>query len=83
MWDGARQLKEKVDDKITTIPIDIKTVCKATSGNGIHTRGVISIPPSPNKVWIKPLGIYDPNIMPSKRKLGCLMITVCVSLAFP
>lgn len=45
--DGARRLKLPSGE---TLPIDIKT--KTSSGTG----GVISIPPSPNKVWVRKLG---------------------------
>lgn len=47
MQDGARQLKASTGE---AFPIDIKTL--TSSGTG----GVISIPPSPNKRWLRKLG---------------------------
>jgi phage/plasmid-associated DNA primase len=47
MVDGARQMFYANGEEI---PIDIKT--QTTSGTG----GVISIPPSPNKKWVRELG---------------------------
>jgi hypothetical protein len=52
IYDGARKLFDQ--DTFESLPIDIKTIC-ATG-----TSGVIAIPPSPNKVWIRALGDYDP-----------------------
>jgi phage/plasmid-associated DNA primase len=52
MSDGARQMTE--DGAV--IPVDIKT--QTTSGTG----GLISIPPSPNKQWVRKLG--EANIYP-------------------
>lgn len=50
MKDGARQMKLKNGE---VLPIDIKTVTSTGTG------GVISIPPSPNKQWIRKLGQCD------------------------
>ena len=51
LMDGARQLKDN-------IPLDIKT--RTSKGTG----GVISIPPSPNKKWIKAFGECRVLLMP-------------------
>lgn len=58
LFDGARQLKEcstencieglQYDDGVI-LPIDIKTVCKTGTG------GLITIPPSPHKSWVRSL----------------------------
>lgn len=48
--DGAR--------KMVDIPIDFKTVCSTGTG------GIIVIPPSPGKSWIKPFGPNDPIPIP-------------------
>ena len=57
MKDGARQMKMPGDSN-AVYPIDIKTM--STSGTG----GLISIPPSPNKRWIRPLGVATVLPMP-------------------
>jgi phage/plasmid-associated DNA primase len=48
--DGARQMEN--------LEIDIKTI--TSSG----TKGIISIPPSPNKIWVRELGKYEILDMP-------------------
>jgi phage/plasmid-associated DNA primase len=53
--DGARQLKDGVND----LPIDIKTI--TSSGTG----GVISIPPSRNKEWVRKLNDIEMRPVPS------------------
>lgn len=53
--DGARQLTA-ADGEV--IPIDIKTVTST------GTRGLISVPPSPNKVWERALGEHAVLDMP-------------------
>ena len=55
LFDGARQM---AFDNGSALPVDIKTVC----ANG--TRGCISIAPSPDKVWVRKLGEFDPLPMP-------------------
>jgi hypothetical protein len=57
MFDGARQMFINPDEPY---PIDIKTICKT------GTSGVISIPPSKNKKWLRKLGDYDPLPMPDR-----------------
>jgi len=57
MYDVARNLKT-ADGMV--LPIDTKTVTRT------GTSGVISIPPSPGKSWIKALGKYDPIPMPQE-----------------
>ena len=52
MHDGARQMKQKTGE---VFPIDIKT-----------RNGVISIPPSPNKTWIRKLGEYEMLPIPNR-----------------
>ena len=47
--DGARQMRAAGSD--WAYPIDIKTM--SSSGTG----GLISIPPSPNKMWLRELGV--------------------------
>ena len=55
LFNGARQM---AFDDGADIPIDIMTVW----ANG--TRGCISIAPSPDKVWVRKLGEFDPLPMP-------------------
>lgn len=55
IYDGARLL---FDSNNKSIPIDLKTQTRK------GTRGVISIPPSPNKKWIIALGVQDPAPLP-------------------
>jgi P4 family phage/plasmid primase-like protien len=57
MFDTARSL---ISQENNTIPVDIKTLCKT------GTRGVISIPPSPNKTWVRQLGKCSIAYMPDE-----------------
>ena len=56
MKDGARQMK--MHETGCPFPIDIKTM--SSSGTG----GLISIPPSPNKSWVRALGVGTVLPMP-------------------
>lgn len=56
MADCARQLRDPLSGEV--LPIDIKTQTKT------GTRGVISIPPSPNKKWIRSLRKHVPDFIP-------------------
>lgn len=55
LTDGARQL---VGDDGEPLPLDIKTECSTA------TRGVISIPPSPGKQWLRCLLQHEPLDLP-------------------
>ncbi len=55
--DGARKLKDPTGN---TLPIDVKTVCSTGA------RGVISVPPSHKKEWVKELGMHKPLPIPDE-----------------
>lgn len=55
---SAVKTTKKGTKVVRKLPIDVKTIC--TTG----TRGVISIPPSPNKKWITELGVHKPLPIP-------------------
>ena len=55
MFDGARRM---FNENGTVMPIDIKTICKT------GTSGVISIPHSKNKKWVREITQYEILPMP-------------------
>jgi hypothetical protein len=82
IFDGARNLKEqrkrccellpyeelvgdntreKKDNDLLVIPIDTKLVCSTGTG------GIIVIPPSPNKEWIRP--IWEVEVLDIPKEL--------------
>jgi putative DNA primase/helicase len=66
IMDSPGKLREMKENQETRkmeevkIPIDVKTLCST------GTRGVISIPPSPNKKWEKELGVHKPLPIPDE-----------------
>lgn len=62
--DGATQMRPSSQNLPLSdggkIPIDFKTE------TGTTTRGVIVIPPTPGKAWIRPFGPYDPLPVPKE-----------------
>ena len=55
--DSVRKMK---DQNGKLLPIDVKTLCST------GTRGVISVPPSRKKEWVRELGVYKPLPIPDE-----------------